>query len=259
MLEEREHAVVLRTLAGGSLPTPRSTRFCTASDGTCAAPVGSATRSTASTTGLARSSASCPVWRATTVAAKSCSPLAWPVHWRARCRWALARTCRRNRSASSTSRKSRGNASRSKTTRTRRSASWNCSISSRAFPPRNRARWRSGFRRSRSNSCARWYTRSSGFGGNVPETVALDHLGERLDRHRRIHPHRPVLLHRLDAGRRRIIHHQHGRPLRGRRVEGARHDAIVVGQRTGNDDGGHPGGCDHLWARRRLRGHSGAP
>ena len=49
MLEERDHAVVLRTLAGGTMPTPRSTldTILAASAGTCAAPAGLATRSTA--------------------------------------------------------------------------------------------------------------------------------------------------------------------------------------------------------------------
>ena len=32
----------------------------------------------------------------------------------------------------------------------------------KGFPPKNRGRWRSGCRRSRSSSCARWSTRSSG-------------------------------------------------------------------------------------------------
>ena len=100
MLEERDHAVVLRTLAGGvdaDARARRSTRFSAASAGTCAAPAGSATPSTASTTVSARSSASSRGWPATPAAAKSCSRPDSPARSPARCRWAPARTSRRSR------------------------------------------------------------------------------------------------------------------------------------------------------------------
>ena len=51
----------------------------------------------------------------------------------------------------------------------------------------------------------------------------------------------------------RVVHHQHARPLRRRRLEGARHDAIVVGQRRRDDDRRHPRGGDHLRPRPRVR------
>ena len=112
MLEERDHAVVLRTLAGGKHsdaavharhhPAPRALA-------SSAAPAGLATPSTASTTAWARSSASSRAWPATPAAAKSSWPPAWQAPSRARSRWAPARTSRRNPNARCTNRKSRAN------------------------------------------------------------------------------------------------------------------------------------------------------
>ena len=90
--------------------------------------------------------------------------------------------------------------------------------------------------------------------GDVPEPVALHALGDRVDRDRRLHPDHPVLLHRRHAGRHRVVRHQHPRALRRRRVEGARHDPLVVGQRLRDDDGRRHRGGHHLWPRRGLRG-----
>ena len=109
MLEERDHAVILRTLAGGKIPTAAiDARHDppAASAGTCAEAAGSATPFTASTTASAPSSASSPAWPATPAAARWCSRPGSPGRWRARCPWAPARTCPRNRSAKSTSRRS---------------------------------------------------------------------------------------------------------------------------------------------------------
>ena len=100
MLEERDHAVILRDAGRRDdcrRRARRSTRFSAASAGTSAAPAGSATRSTASTTASAPSSASSPAWPATPAAAKSCSRRVSPARSRARCRWARARIWRRSR------------------------------------------------------------------------------------------------------------------------------------------------------------------
>ena len=48
------------------------------------------------------------------------------------------------------------------------------------------------------------------------------------------------------AGRHRVVHHQHHRPLRRRRVEGAGDDASVVGHRRRNDAGRCHRGGHHL-------------
>ena len=71
----------------------------------------------------------------------------------------------------------------------------------------------------------------------------------RVDRDRRIHPDHSVLLHRRHAGGDRVVHHQHRGALRGRRVQGPGHDAAVVGNRARNDGRRHHRGGDHL--RRR--------
>ena len=91
-------------------------------------------------------------------------------------------------------------------------------------------------------------------GGDVPQSVALDGFGHRLDGHRRIHPDHPVLLHGRHAGRHRVVHHQHARAFRRRRVQGARHDAAVVGQRRRDDHGRRHRGGHHLRPRPRVRG-----
>ena len=82
--------------------------------------------------------------------------------------------------------------------------------------------------------------------GELPQPDSLDRLGHALDRHRRLHPDHPVLLHRRHAGRDRVVHHQHDRALRRRRIEGARHDAVVVGERHRDDRRRDPRSRDHL-------------
>ena len=53
----------------------------------------------------------------------------------------------------------------------------------------------------------------------------------RLHGNRRIRADHPVFLHGRDAGRDRLVRHQHARTFRGRGGQVARHDALVVGQR----------------------------
>ena len=89
---------------------------------------------------------------------------------------------------------------------------------------------------------------------NFPEPVALDDVGDGLDRDRRVHPDHPVLLHRRHAGGDRLVHHQHHRSFRRRRVEGAGDDAAVVGQRGRDDHRRHHRGRHHLRPRPRVRG-----
>ena len=45
--------------------------------------------------------------------------------------------------------------------------------------------------------------------GHVSQSLALDAVGQRLDRDRRLHPDHPVLLHRRHAGGDRVVRHQH--------------------------------------------------
>ena len=79
--------------------------------------------------------------------------------------------------------------------------------------------------------------------GDLSEPVALHALGDALDGDRRLHPDHPVFLHRGHAGGHRLFRHQHHRPLRRRRIEGAGDDAPVVGHRRRNDHGrGHRSG-----------------
>ena len=73
-------------------------------------------------------------------------------------------------------------------------------------------------------------------GGDVPQSVAIDAVGERVDGGRRVRSDHSVLLHGRHAGGDRVVHHQHGCAFRRRRGEIARHDALVVGQRRRDDD-----------------------
>ena len=76
-----------------------------------------------------------------------------------------------------------------------------------------------------------------------PSPWRSTHLGDALDGDRRLHSDHPVLLHRGHAGGHRLVRHQHHRPLRRRRIEGAGDDAAVVGDRRRNDHGrGHRSG-----------------
>ena len=88
---------------------------------------------------------------------------------------------------------------------------------------------------------------------NVPEPVAIDGFGVGLHGDRRLHPDHPVLLHGRHAGGHRVVRHQHARPLRRRRLEVARHDAIVVGQRARDDGRRRHRSGDHVRPRPRLR------
>src|SRR5439155_1298114 len=83
--------------------------------------------------------------------------------------------------------------------------------------------------------------------------VVLDAFGQRLDRGRRLHPDHPVLLRGGHAGRHRVVRHQHRGAFCRRRLEGARHDAILVGQRRGNDDGRDHRSRDHIRSWRGVR------
>ena len=108
----------------------------------------------------------------------------------------------------------------------------------RACRRKKRRAWRRAWRRSRSSSCGRWCTKSSGsrrrrFPNPMKSTISAD----RFDGHRRIHPDHPVLLHGRHAGGDRLVHHQHDRPFRGGRIESADHHAAVVGHRHGDDRG----------------------
>ena len=165
MLEERDHAVILRTLAGGSMPTPRST-------------LDSILRPRA----LARARHRLDRRRDLRRQRRPrrgvrhrlghgrlhrrqrgrCSPPASPARWPARSRWAPARTWRRNRSARSTSRKSPREQRGDRRGPARRTARARAVLpAERVLAPKSRARWRSGCRRSRNNSCARSSTKSS--------------------------------------------------------------------------------------------------
>ena len=68
--------------------------------------------------------------------------------------------------------------------------------------------------------------------GELPEPPPVDDLGHPVHGRRRLHPDHPVLLHRRDARRHRLVHRQHARALRRRRLEGAGDDAAVVGSGT---------------------------
>ena len=125
----------------------------------------------------------------------------------------------------------------------------------RASRPKKRGRWPSGCRRSRSSFCARSSTKSSACREETfPNPWRSTLSATRVDGDRRLHPDHPVLLHRRHARRHRVVHHQHARPLRRRRVEGAGHDPVVVGQRDRDDDGRRHRGGDHLRPRRGVRG-----
>ena len=67
--------------------------------------------------------------------------------------------------------------------------------------------------------------------GQLSQPLAIHAFRERLDGHRRLHPDHPVLFRSRHAGRDRVVRHQHGGPLPGRRRQVARDDAHVVGQR----------------------------
>ena len=92
---------------------------------------------------------------------------------------------------------------------------------------------------------------------NFPEPLAFDALGDGLDRDRRIHSDHPLLLHDRDAGRHRLIRREHAGALCGRCVQGAGDDAFVVGQRDRDDHRRHHRSGDYLWSwpgvRRAVR------
>src|SRR5262249_7221363 len=62
-----------------------------------------------------------------------------------------------------------------------------------------------------------------------------------------------VFLHDRNARRDRVVRHQHAGALRGGRLEIAGHDALVVGQRTGDDGRRRARSGDHVRPGPRLR------
>ena len=188
----------------------RSTRSSAASAGTSAAPAGLATRSTASTTASAPCSASSPAWPATPAAARSCSPPASPARSPARCRWAPAPTWRRNPSARSTNRKSRASGPRSRRTRTRRLLELELFYQLKGFSAEEARAMAERMQKEPKQFLRTLVHEELGLSEEtLPEPLALDDLGQRLDRDRRVHPDHPVLLHRRHAGGDRVVHHQH--------------------------------------------------
>ena len=88
---------------------------------------------------------------------------------------------------------------------------------------------------------------------NFPNPLRSTLSAVDLDGDRRVHSDHPVLLHRRHAGRDRVVHHQHARPFRRRRLESARHHAPVVGDRDRNDGRRRRRSGDHLRPRPGLR------
>ena len=260
MLEERDHAVVLRTLAGGTMPTPRSTldtilrreRWHVRGTGWIGDAIYGVNDGLGAVFGIVSGMAGYTGGSEVVLAAGLAGTLASALSMGAGAYLVVEVRARGLRVGG------RARAGRDRGGPARRAARARAVLPAQGvLGRRSRARWPSGSRRSRSSFCARSCTKSSGLSEETfPEPVALDAVGDRLDRHRRLHPDHPVLLHRRHAGRHRLVRHQHPRALRRRRVEGARHDAVVVGQRRRDDGRRHHRSGHHLRPRPRVRGTS---
>ena len=213
MLEERDHAVVLRTLAGGKIPTPRSTLD------SILAPRALARarhrldrrrhlrRQRRPRRGVRHRLRHGRLHRRQRGRARR---RAWPARWPARCRWAPAPT---------SSSKSQREVYESEIAREQAEIDEDpheelleleLFYQLKGFSAEEARSMAERLQKEPKQFLRTLVHEELGLNEETfPNPVALDAVGQRVDRDRRLHPDHPVLLHGRHAGGDRVVRHQH--------------------------------------------------